>query len=499
MSCNPAIGGIAKGNLVREIDALGGQMARLIDATMIQFRMLNASRGPAVQAPRAQADKQAYAALAKRTLEAQAGLAPLPGYRDGPPAGRRGAARPRRAHRARAARIRAPAVVLTTGHLHGRAGSSSGSGARPGGRLGEPAAQGWARIFGEGLRGRQAEDGHACARAGGIAGSRPHGAAGARRAGHALFIRHGGGSSGPPSPAGSRTRARKRTESSGRTSTGRRCTAERSSAAVPATAHPSRTRSFDSPSAPVTRSSWSRKGSPRTRSTSTASPPPCPRTCRRRSCARYRGSRGSQIVRPGYAVEYDYLQPTQLLPSLMTKRIEGLFVAGQTNGTSGYEEAAAQGLMAGINAALFLQGARAARSLPRGGLHRRDDRRPGDAGHRGALPAVHLPRRVPALPAPRHRGHPSHAPRGADRAPGPPRRWRGWSRSCGGSSRSASFSGSAGCCRGCGGVSGPGAPPRDELRAGAARSFAQHSRSRCPGACSCASAAASGSPWRRPR
>ena len=74
MSCNPAIGGIAKGNLVREIDALGGQMAKLIDATMIQFRMLNASRGPAVQAPRAQADKQAYASLARRTLEGQEGL-----------------------------------------------------------------------------------------------------------------------------------------------------------------------------------------------------------------------------------------------------------------------------------------------------------------------------------------------------------------------------------------------------------------------------------------
>src|SRR5512136_1697611 len=74
MSCNPAIGGIAKGNLVREIDALGGQMARLIDATMIQYRLLNRSRGPAVQAPRAQADKQAYAALAKRVLESQSNL-----------------------------------------------------------------------------------------------------------------------------------------------------------------------------------------------------------------------------------------------------------------------------------------------------------------------------------------------------------------------------------------------------------------------------------------
>ena len=73
MSCNPAIGGVAKGNLVREIDALGGQMARLIDASMIQFRLLNASRGPAVQAPRAQADKALYAALARRAVESQPG------------------------------------------------------------------------------------------------------------------------------------------------------------------------------------------------------------------------------------------------------------------------------------------------------------------------------------------------------------------------------------------------------------------------------------------
>ncbi len=74
LSCNPAIGGLSKGNMVREIDALGGEMAKLIDATMIQFRILNRRRGPAVQAPRAQADKFSYSRLAKETLEGQSNL-----------------------------------------------------------------------------------------------------------------------------------------------------------------------------------------------------------------------------------------------------------------------------------------------------------------------------------------------------------------------------------------------------------------------------------------
>ncbi|MBQ5646979.1 MAG: FAD-dependent oxidoreductase, partial [Treponema sp.] len=77
MSCNPSIGGIAKGNIVREIDALGGQMAKIIDNSMIQFRMLNKSRGPAVQAPRSQADKLTYAQIARKILETTPNLCTL--------------------------------------------------------------------------------------------------------------------------------------------------------------------------------------------------------------------------------------------------------------------------------------------------------------------------------------------------------------------------------------------------------------------------------------
>ena len=78
LSCNPAIGGLSKGNIVREVDALGGEMAHLIDRSMIQFRILNRKRGPAVQAPRAQADKYTYARLAKETLEPSVPVAPPP-------------------------------------------------------------------------------------------------------------------------------------------------------------------------------------------------------------------------------------------------------------------------------------------------------------------------------------------------------------------------------------------------------------------------------------
>ena len=147
LSCNPAVGGLSKGNIVREVDALGGEMGLLIDASMIQFRILNRRRGPAVQAPRAQADKYLYARLAKETLEQEPGLDLFQDtvtslIHSGPGKPVEGV----RTERGRT--FRARSVVLTTGtFMEGKifiGGYSS-----PGGRLGEPAAEG----LGQYLRG----------------------------------------------------------------------------------------------------------------------------------------------------------------------------------------------------------------------------------------------------------------------------------------------------------------------------------------------------------
>ncbi len=354
MSCNPAIGGIAKGNLVREVDALGGQMAKLIDATMIQFRMLNASRGPAVQAPRAQADKHAYAALAKLTLEREKNLTLFQDtvvdlLTDSNATAIRGVTTER------GRKILAPAVVLTTGtFMEGKL--FIGEWSASGGRLGEPAAIG----LGTSLR----------------------------RMGFAV----GRLKTGTPARALRSSLLPERMELQ-----------EPDPVAQPFSFSHDR---VERPSVPCFITYTTAETHRIIRENMSRSPlyggkivGKGPRYCPSiedkvvRFPARERhqvfvepeglgteevylngvssslpedvqekflhsipGLEKLVISRPGYAVEYDFLFPTQLFPSLMTKKLEGLFVAGQTNGTSGYEEAAAQGIIAGINAALHLQG-----------------------------------------------------------------------------------------------------------------------------------------------
>jgi tRNA uridine 5-carboxymethylaminomethyl modification enzyme len=355
MSCNPAIGGLAKGNLVREIDALGGRMGRLIDEAMIQFRVLNRSKGPAVQAPRAQADKARYAQLAKTELESTPGLTLFQdtvvdllleagGERIAGVVTERGR------------RFSARAVVLTTGTFM-EAAIFIGEYTTPGGRLGEPAARG--------LGGRLRALGFAVGRlktgtpARGLASSlalermeeqegeeemQPFSFSARgplRRPGVSCWITY----TTPETHRIIRQNLHRSPLYSGRiTGVGPRYCPSIEDKVV---RFPDRERHqiFVEPEGLGTREVYLNGISSS-----------LPEEVQEAFLHTVPGLERLEILRPGYAVEYDYLDPTQLFPSLETKRIRGLFVAGQTNGTSGYEEAAAQGLMAGINAARYLQG-----------------------------------------------------------------------------------------------------------------------------------------------
>jgi tRNA uridine 5-carboxymethylaminomethyl modification enzyme len=353
MSCNPAVGGLSKGNIVREIDALGGEMGRLIDATMIQFRILNRSRGPAVQAPRAQADKNAYARLAKLTLERQKNLSIFQDtvtdfLLDG--SGQRVLGVVTERGRSFSSR----AVVLTTGTFM-EAKVFIGEFSMSSGRLGEPAANG----LGTSLRrlgftvGRLKTGTPARVRRSSIEFDR-------------LEVQHGDEEMLPFSFAADRLdRPQVPCHITYTTEETHRIIRENlhrsplyggkivgvgprycPSIEDKVVKFPDRTRHqiFVEPEGLDTEEMYLNGISSS-----------LPEEVQERFLRTLPGLEHAEIMRPGYAVEYDYLDPTQLYPSLETKRIRGLFVAGQTNGTSGYEEAAGQGLVAGINAALSLE------------------------------------------------------------------------------------------------------------------------------------------------
>ncbi|MCI6673518.1 MAG: tRNA uridine-5-carboxymethylaminomethyl(34) synthesis enzyme MnmG [Spirochaetaceae bacterium] len=353
LSCNPAVGGLAKGNIVREVDALGGEMGHLIDKSMIQFRILNRRRGPAVQSPRAQADKFTYSRIAKQTLEAQKGLHlfmdTVVDLLENPDHSYAGVIT-ERGHR-----ITSRVLVLTTGtFMEGRI--FIGEYDAQYGRLDEPAAIG----LGTNLRRLGFEVGR-------LKTGTP---ARVRRSSLDLEAMEKQDADPVPLPFSfSDTRIDRPMVPCYITWTNEhvhetiRQNIHRSplyggkivgkgprycpSIEDKVVRFPQRDRHqvFIEPEGVGTEEMYLNGLSSS-----------LPEDVQSAFIHQVRGLEQAEIMRPGYAVEYDFLNPRGLYPSLESKRMSGLFVAGQTNGTSGYEEAACQGLLAGINAAQKLKG-----------------------------------------------------------------------------------------------------------------------------------------------
>lgn len=353
MSCNPAIGGLAKGQLVREIDALGGEMGKLIDATGIQFRMINTGKGPAMHSPRAQADKNAYHMEMKRRLEAQPGLLLRQALvtslivEDGRVRG----VRTQSGHD-----YTADAVILTTGtFLNGLL--HFGPAKVPGGRMGEPPATDLSeslRLAGLEVRRLKTDT--------------PPRVNGRTVRWDALEAQPGDPEPRPFSFSTDRIEREQvpcyMTHTNPRTHEIIRAALDRAplyDGQIEAGLGPRYC-----PSIEIKVRRFPDKDrhllflEPEGRNTLEVY---CnglftslPRDVQEGMVHSIEGLEEAQIVRYGYAVEYDWVPPTQLKPSLETKRIAGLYHAGQINGTSGYEEAAGQGIMAGMNAARKLRG-----------------------------------------------------------------------------------------------------------------------------------------------